>query len=568
MTPISQKKSNSSEWESFFQYEEDSQKSTTQKSSEVAQAVFSSPSQAIEDRALLHSLDAPDYLLSPSDIRGEEESYYEQGSFSLEELFDRSTGYKRKAPPNREFPSPKCSRLSEPEGFQDRVSVSNEQQISSFLEPFENEEKSISQLDGLCQMVDPFEVFGFSREEWMSRFALPTPDSREEFMEEGLAYREETVDFHESLDVTEKEPHEQIKERSELSKSSEVIEQQTESSEMGSCMKKFQIKNLSISDKEEIILRAIHQSPSSGASTLSLRFGGQDIDISPTDVVAVFKRCQLTTKTLRNDAIRDGWLIPKPLPSREATSQESNDWLVPTNVLDDSIKQKVIALVSKFPEWGYFEITRNLRMQGIRISFSTIIEFLREECLNTVEKRKEAFGPNPCFRKVFRSVILPTQTFEKPKEIEPSQKSDHFRGHKIVGVGVREKAVLPSQKKRREPLKRNVPDQCEQRKQVPVVPQMQNQTLSNPSNSLDDQISSDYRIEDFAVDLGINGTASFSQARGVTREKAGTAKTGYNKKESQRRNSFEDEEVCVPDATHQSLSLGFQKMFEKLTARK
>ncbi|MDP1609235.1 MAG: hypothetical protein Q8L98_07990 [Chlamydiales bacterium] len=470
--------SNSSEWETFFQYEEDLQTSTVQKSSEVAQAVFSSPSQDMEDWTLSHSLDVPDSLLSPSDIQLEAVSYYEQGPFSLEELFEEP-GRKRKASHQGEVPASKCSRL---------------------LEPYGGEDKSISQLDGFSQMVDPFEVFGFSKEDWMDEFARPGLDSHEEFMQEELAHREETVDFYESLDVDDKETDEQIKEqRSALSDPSEIIEGQTASSEVAFHIKESRIKNLNMSDKEGIVLKAVHQDPSAGSHRLFNTLRDQGFTISANDVFTVFKRCEITTERLRNDAVKAGWLIPKILSS--CTTQEFNDWLYSTSIMDDFTKQKVIAMISKDPERNNFEITRALRESGVFVSFWAVNEFLRQRGLNVIEIRKKVFAPNRYSRGASRFVILPTRTPEELKEVETSQKSHSIRATNIAREEAREQDVLPSQKWSFQPLKRKPSDQGEKRKQALIALQMQSQTLSNPLfNASDDQKDSDYRIEDCRYD--------------------------------------------------------------------
>ncbi|MDP1609236.1 MAG: hypothetical protein Q8L98_07995 [Chlamydiales bacterium] len=291
--------SNSSEWEKFFLDEEDLRESTTKKSSQVAQAVFSSPSQNIEDWTLSHSFDFPDFLLSPSDIQLETESYYEQGPFSLEELFEESNR-KRKGSPIEETPASKRICLSEQEGSQAPISVSNERGISSFLELSESEQKSIAQMDEFYQMVQTAEVLNPSREGWMGEFAQFPPDSHEEFIQQEWARKEETIGFQEMEEGL------SLSENSKQQEAPCVEKQQT-----GSDKEKFL-------SEDQIVLDALQEDYSFGATKLSNKLKQRNIDIPLRKTRTILRRYGVETLQQREAAFKTDWVGVKTLFGKSA----------------------------------------------------------------------------------------------------------------------------------------------------------------------------------------------------------------------------------------------------------
>ncbi|MDP1609237.1 MAG: hypothetical protein Q8L98_08000 [Chlamydiales bacterium] len=328
----------------------------------------------------------------------------------VKNLLGKSTRYKRKARLHGELPSFRCSRLPEPEVSQTSISVSNEQQISSSLGPFEGEQKSISQLDGFGQMVDPFEIFGFSGEEGTSEFARPAPDSSAEFMQ---FIQEELAQPEETLDLDEDETNGEIEKRLAFFDAPELIQQQAESSETGFHIEKPQIRNLNALDKERIILSAVYRNPSLGIVELRKSFQDVGVSLLLKELERVFKKYKLTNKQLREDASKaGGWLTSKILSSPlEPALQELVDSLVAKPIINPSkrekalaarkkalaarekalaAREKVLAVFSKNPTWGVINIAKKLRKDGLEICYSSVYKILKEEGLETPEKREQA----------------------------------------------------------------------------------------------------------------------------------------------------------------------------------
>lgn len=126
---------NSSEAKSFFEDEERLQQCMADRSSEVAQAILSPSSDHIGESTLSDSFDFSDRVLRPLSDSTEELPHYKQAFSPFRDLSPKSTDYK-------------------------------EQDLSSeFLDEFEDQPPSLSQLDYFSQMVDPLEVFGLCKEE-------------------------------------------------------------------------------------------------------------------------------------------------------------------------------------------------------------------------------------------------------------------------------------------------------------------------------------------------------------------------------------------------------------------
>ncbi|MDP1609239.1 MAG: hypothetical protein Q8L98_08010 [Chlamydiales bacterium] len=353
-----------SEWEDSSQNAEALQSPTLEKSARVARDVFSSPFQGIEDGTLSDSWNFTERRLGPSDIQLEAVSYYEQGPFPLEELFAES-GRKRKGSLMEEPPAPK------------RICISGGQEISSFLEPFKSDQ-SISQLDGLSQMVDPFEVFGFCREESMGGAAQASLESHEGFIQ---VLEEESVHIEVNEGVEERETLLEIIETSSPIERSEArhIEQ--------------------FKEKDLIVLNAIHQNPDLGYRSLFTKLKkakkittSNGKQITQKQVESVFDRYDLSTKDKRTAARDAGWpgfkllgsptrLVPEKLgslPGKRAVMR-----------IDDSARNKISDLALQNPQWGCRKIGKEMSNDLAVVPMHAAYKILKEEGLNTPEKRRE-----------------------------------------------------------------------------------------------------------------------------------------------------------------------------------
>lgn len=360
MIPASPKeKLNPFELGDFFQDEQDSQKSTVEKSSQVAQAVFSSPSQNTEDWALSRSLDFSDYRPGSS-------------SLQLEDLFDDLKGYKRKGSPKGDAPIPKRFRLSELEGSEHLISVSSE---SGFLEPFEAEQESMPQLDGFSQMVDTWEVLAPSREEWMSGASQVSLDSHEEFTQ--LMQIEADSGLQESINGNEKEADEEIEERLPLLETVEKSEIKI--------VEKFD-------EKDRIVLNAIYQNCLLGYRKTFHQLKQKNVNITLKQVENVFIKYDLTTKKVRKAAHDAGWPGFKLLDSPIGLVPEKSVSLTGKRAaarIDDSMRREILKFALQNPEWGFRKIGKEFSKRGSAVSGDEVYKIFKEERLETPEQRKE-----------------------------------------------------------------------------------------------------------------------------------------------------------------------------------
>ncbi|MDP1609240.1 MAG: hypothetical protein Q8L98_08015 [Chlamydiales bacterium] len=363
MTPVSSGIFfNPSQWEDFSQDGEALQGSTVEKSSEVAKAVFSSPSQRREEGALSHSWDFTDYPFSPLDFPSEDLDSYEEDSQFLKDLVGEPAGNKRKGSPKESLQS-KRSRFSELESS--------------------------------------------PKEDEISGFAQASVDCHEGFMQEELAQLEETVGLQESLGVNANEIHEKIGERSVPSDFQELIQKQVESSRRSetSWIEKQQIKGIKPFRREKftynemLVLNAVREDFSLGHDGLyaTLKAVRPDIAISPSDIRTILNRYGLITRAEREKAFFAGKFTFKILPS-QAMPQElapaprkkkavSGEKAV---VIDSSMKEKVVELACKNYLLSYSKMEKLLREEGVDISARQVSEVLKEKGLDTPEKRKQA----------------------------------------------------------------------------------------------------------------------------------------------------------------------------------
>ncbi|MDP1608403.1 MAG: helix-turn-helix domain-containing protein [Chlamydiales bacterium] len=384
---------NSPNTKRLFQNEEDSQKSTTRKSSQVAQAVLSSPFQSIEDRALSHSSDLADYLLSPSDIGLEDVSYYAQGSFSLDDISDDvPTGYKRLGSPIEE-PPPKRLRLLEIEGSENPNPVSNEQQISSVLRPLDCEPQSIPQLDGFSQMVNTWEVLAPSRGEgWMGESSQPSFDSDEEFIqfiEKEMGQIEANGGLQESVGGNEKETDEEIEERLSLletvATSSPIERSQIKKTE------KFDDKTINLRDR--FILNALYDSRGfSKYDDLIKELKKINVTITKRQIADTFQKFDLTTEKKRIATAQAKWPRFNTLPfPTEPRSEKSAPLRFKRDKVENPTTQRAVArLACENLELTPEQIAARLKEQGTVISKGSVYRILVTKELNTFEKRREA----------------------------------------------------------------------------------------------------------------------------------------------------------------------------------
>ncbi|MDP1609241.1 MAG: helix-turn-helix domain-containing protein [Chlamydiales bacterium] len=354
MTPISAKYfSNSPELEGSFQHVEDLQKSTIQKSSEIAMAVLSSPSQKIVEGALSNSWDFSDCVFSPSDFPSDL-SHYEQGSFSLEDLFVASE------------PLAKRIRFSEPEEAQNPTLFSEIEaeplEISSCLKPFEGESKSVSQLDEFGQLLHTSETSDLSGE-LMSEFVQFPLDSHEGFMQKELARREETVGFQKSVDVNEKETHEEIRKRPALS-------------------------------EDQIVLDTLQENHFFGADRLCNKLKQRNINIPANRIRTILRRYRVETLPEREEAAKTGWArfkaspIQAPLPKLAPLPRSKA-------VIDSSLERKVVAFACEKYWMTPREMEAGLRKLHTDISERSIRRILERKGLDSREKRENAVcAPN------------------------------------------------------------------------------------------------------------------------------------------------------------------------------
>ncbi|MDP1609238.1 MAG: helix-turn-helix domain-containing protein [Chlamydiales bacterium] len=438
MAPLSPHNiSNSSEWERFFQHEEDLRESTTKKSSKVARDVFSPLSPSIEDGALSGSWNFSGRLLSPSNIQLEAVSYYEQGPFSLEELFSEA-GRKRKGSLIEETPAPKRICLSEGKDSQGPISVSGEQGISGFWEPFDGGERSVPQIDGFYQMVQTAAVLGPSSGEWMSEFPLdqdPTtqksspaaqpafspssqniesmtlspswndPDypyspsdiqlramsdyeqdaffSRGEWMDESPLdadgnfiqfIQEELAQIEENVEGNERETDEESSQKNGIKK----IDEKT------------------ISYKERIVLNEIYQNKGQdGFVKVFKKLAEQGEAITQKEVQTVFTRFKLNSDKKRMAEVQAGWprfnVLPLPIePGSEKLAPLPSK---PTKTNNPKIQEAVVRLACESPELNYRGIAnrlKELKEEPIVICERSVYKILAIKKLSTLKQRREA----------------------------------------------------------------------------------------------------------------------------------------------------------------------------------
>ncbi|MDP1609234.1 MAG: hypothetical protein Q8L98_07985 [Chlamydiales bacterium] len=395
MTPISEKCFfNSPGLEGFFQDGEESQRSTRQKSSQVAMAALSSPFQKEAEGILSDSLDFSDYAFSPSDFPSDL-SYYEQGACSLEDLFVESTGYKRKGSPSEPLEA-KRIRFSELEDSQNSTSFFEIQ-----AEPFEGEPKSISQLDELYQMIHPSEVLGQSREEWMS----DSLDSHKGFMEQQWAHEGEAVGFQENLRLNEKESHEEIGNGAIFFEPSESV-----------------LVPRTMTD-EKIVEFACE------CHAMEEKLTTQHVKISETSIHNSLKAKDLHTFEKRKQAA-------KPLQIQDQTLTYSSVLELRAGLFVDSdVERKVVELACQNCFLSRLQIQNELKKEKIDLPVKLIRNILDRQGLNTREKRKQAAralsiqDPSYCEQASFSLEDLHEETGERsifselPESIEKQTES-------------------------------------------------------------------------------------------------------------------------------------------------
>ncbi|MDP1608281.1 MAG: hypothetical protein Q8L98_03080 [Chlamydiales bacterium] len=381
MIPISPKIFFSpSEWGDFSKDEEDFQTSTTQKSSQVAQAVFSSPSQSIKDRDLPHSLDFTDYLLSPSDIQSKDMSYYEQGPFSPEDLVVESTGYKRLRSPINESRVSKRICLSKPKDCQDPISVSDE---------FDSEEQRVLQMDEFSQMVQTAEVLDPSREEWMSGPPLDSNEEFTQFMQEELFQIEANSDFQESVDGNEKEADEEIERRLSLL---DTIGRgsHTETSPIER-IEKFDEQKINLKDR--FILNAIYESRGLlGYRTLAKELNKKNVMVTEDQVSRTLTKYDLETTEKRRAEHIAGWPRFNAMPF---SIEPGSEKLIPLpyqrfKINDPIMEETVVRLALENPQLGHRGIANQLNGRDFYISKASVGNILVKKNLSTRRQRLEA----------------------------------------------------------------------------------------------------------------------------------------------------------------------------------